>query len=338
MDLNALLQSIGGTTGTMALWHSVPPGVKSRVAQGYDRLTGRLTRRWDVADQKENAGLADEAKRASNQTSAQQAVLQLLVPDFAKKISNDPDRLERAFIETMGEAYRKQENKDAVAEEYLKDIADKSQDHAGNDDPLDEDWLNLFSSYAEKASSERTRQLWGRILSGQVRHPGRFALSTLRCLSEIDQNIARLFVDITPLVSGSTIFISSEDKNKRFGDLLELQQAGLVVGVEAQIGVNISFSDNNIGEWYDEQFYLRIESNSKTPIHVPCVALTKAGRELLTLVDRSGTHGDRLNFMYNAIPRHGIQSFSIHLRTAKSAGGVHYTIAPVKKWPEDSPP
>lgn len=336
MDINALMQSFGGTTGAIAAWHMLPPGVKSRVAQGYDRLTGRLTRKWDIADQKENAEIADEVKRASNQTGAQQAVLQQLVPDFAKKISADPDLLERAFIETMGEAYRKQENKDAVAEEYLIDLAKKTQDHADTDDVLDEDWLNLFSSYAEKASSERTRQLWGRILSGQVRRPGSFGLSTLRCLSEIDQNLARLFIDITPLVSGSAILIGQEDKNKRFNDFLELQQAGLLAGVEANIGVSIPISDNNIGEWIDDQLVLRIEANSTAPLFVPSITLTKAGRELLAIVDRAGTHADRLNFMYNAIPRHGIKSFSIHLVLMKSAAGTHYASLPLKKWPEDS--
>jgi hypothetical protein len=336
MDLNALIQSFGGTTGAITAWNAVPSGVKSRVAQGYDRLTGRLTRKWDVADQKENAGLADDAKRVRNKTDAQKAVLQLLVPDFAKKISCDPDRLERAFIETMGEAYRNQENKDAVAQECLKDIAAKSRDHTVSDDPLDEDWLNLFSSYAEKASSERTRQLWGRILSGQVRRPGSFGLSTLRCLSEIDQNIARLFINITPLVSGSAIFITSEDKNKRFSEFLELQQAGLLAGVEADLCAKIPVSDNNIAEWSDEQFFLRIESHSTTLIKVPCIALTKAGRELLTIVDRTGTHGDRLNFMYNAIPRHGIKSFSIYLIMSRSTAGVRYASIPLKKWPEDS--
>lgn len=336
MDINALMQSFGGTTGAIAAWHMIPPGVKSRVAQGYDRLTGRLTRKWDIADQKENAEIADEVKRASNQTGAQQAVLQQLVPDFAKKISADPDLLERAFLETMGEAYRKQENKDAVAEECLIDLAKKTQDHADTDDVLDEDWLNLFSSYAEKASSERTRQLWGRILSGQVRRPGSFGLSTLRCLSEIDQNLARLFIDIAPLVSGSVILIGPEDKNKRFNDFLELQQAGLLAGVEANIGVNIPISDNNIGEWIDDQFVLRIETNSTAPLIVPSITLTKAGKELLAIVDRAGTYGDRLNFMYNAIPRHGVKSFSIHLVVMKSAAGTHCERFPLKKWPEDS--
>ncbi|MCW8308104.1 DUF2806 domain-containing protein [Acidiphilium sp. PA] len=335
MDLNALIQSFSGTTGAIAAWHAVPSGVKSRVAQGYDRLTGRLTRKWDVADQKENAGLADDAKRKSNKTDAQEAVLQLLVPDFAKKISCDPDRLERALIETMGEAYRNQENKDAVAEECLKDVAAKSQDYAVNDDLLDEDWLNLFSSYAEKASSERTRQLWGRILSGQVRRPGSFGLSTLRCLSEIDQNIARLFIKITPLVSDSAIFIAAKEKDKRFSEFLELEQAGLLAGVEANLCVKIPVSDSNIGEWSDDQFFLRIESHSTTPIEVPCIVLTKAGRELLTIVDRTGTHGDRLNFMYNAIPRRDIKSFSIHLIMSRLAAGIRYAGIPLKKWPED---
>jgi hypothetical protein len=161
-------------------------------------------------------------------------------------------------------------------------------------------------------------------------------LSTIRCLSEIDQKTAKLFTDLSPLISNNVIFISQEDKNKQFSDFLALQEAGLVAGVEASLSINIPVSDDNTWEWSDEHLYLKITKNSGAATAIPCIALTKSGRELLTLVDRSGTHGERMNLIYNAIPRHGIQSFSIHLITGKSENQINYVITPIKKWPEDA--
>jgi hypothetical protein len=41
--------------------------------------------------------------------------------------------------------------------------------------------------------------------------------------------------------------------------------------------------------------------------------------------------------MYNAVPRHGTKSFSIHLVSGKTANEVLFFIEPLKKWPEDKP-
>lgn len=53
--------------------------------------------------------------------------------------------------------------------------------------------MNSFMRFAEDASSDRLRDLFGRILAGQIFRPGAFCLTTLRTLSELDQAIATDF-------------------------------------------------------------------------------------------------------------------------------------------------
>ncbi|MBO1361341.1 hypothetical protein J2D73_16255 [Acetobacter sacchari] len=63
-----------------SVWHAVPNGVKVRLEQGFDRLTGKVTRRWDRENKSRDADVDDGIKRAGNKSDAQKEVLKLLEP------------------------------------------------------------------------------------------------------------------------------------------------------------------------------------------------------------------------------------------------------------------
>lgn len=107
--------------------------------------------------------------------------------------------MDRAINALVGREYRKQVNREAVAVAMLNDTQNQaSDDGAGNtptaptEEPQD-DWLNVFERYAEDASSEQLQDLWGRVLSVEIRRPGRFSMRTLRLLSEFSQADALIF-------------------------------------------------------------------------------------------------------------------------------------------------
>ena len=92
-------------------------------------------------------------------------------------------------------------NKIRVAELAVGELSDNARDDeapAGEQEEggFDQDWLNHFGSYAEKASSEAVRRLWARVLAGQIRCTGSFSLSSLRLLSELDQRMATTFQNV----------------------------------------------------------------------------------------------------------------------------------------------
>ena len=70
-------------------------------------------------------------------------------------------------------------NKRHVAMLAVEHLASPSLDtEAGPESDAEEvdlDWLNYFGGYAEKASSKKVRDLWARVLAGEIRHPGSFS-------------------------------------------------------------------------------------------------------------------------------------------------------------------
>jgi hypothetical protein len=240
----------------------------------------------------------------------------------------------------MGEAYRKQSNNEAIIKECIEDLNTKAHDHAATDDDLDKDWLNFFSAFAEKASTERTRRLWGRILSGEIRHPGRFSLSTLRCLAEVDQEIAQKFVAVASLVGSGGIIMAHEDKNRNVDDLVALEGAGLIIGVQSGLATGATVVNNSTVQWWDERFLVNMTLNGgpRFPyilesIPIPWMPLTRAGRELLTTIDYVVDHERRLKYLYDAIPKQHLASFQIHRFWGIIEGRINYDMVPLSTWP-----
>lgn len=327
-----ILGAVSGQT-LPAVWHLIPEGVKNRCGQGFDRLTGRLTRKWDRKDKKEDAGINDGIKREGNKSEAQKKVLELLAPDVAKKISADPELMERATIEMMGDAYRKQQNKDAVAEEAIKDIGEKYINSSSTNDKLDDDWLNIFSSYAEKASSERTRQLWGRILSGEVRHPGRFSLSTLRLLSEIDQSTAKNFVELAPIIDGTNIIVSTKYKNDRFHKFLSLQQSGIISGADTLLSISTKIDNDGNGHLLIGDIFIIIKSQQNIDVDIPAMCLTQTGKELLSIIDYNIDKTQKLDRISEAIEENNfVTSYKMFDIIKVEKSQINYRKDPIKYW------
>lgn len=133
---------------------------------------------------------------------------------------------------------RKVINKVAVAKESFDELASSAhselKSEASSDDSLDDDWLNFFESYAEKASSSNMRKLWGRILAGEIRKPGAFSLRTLRIASELDQATAASFQRLVLCRLDDEFAVSNKQPRSALGsysgEIDRLEEAGLIDG------------------------------------------------------------------------------------------------------------
>ncbi|MCI2009118.1 MAG: DUF2806 domain-containing protein [Acetobacter peroxydans] len=283
-DLVNLLGDAATAGGALGYLNILPSAAKDRLMSGCSFLVGRWKRRVDLHDKREDAEIADEEKRAGNKTTAEQKVLDALVPDIAKRIAGDEALMRRALVSVMGEAYRKQENKEAVVKECLKDIEGKEENVSSNLDPLDKDWLDIFSSYAEKANTERTRQLWGRILSGEVRNPGQFSLKTLRLLSEIDKETANLFVEKARLVfDGYFIIVGEDEGGESFRDYSILEDAGILYGVSGGIELKIKNKKDDLLIYNIDGHVIEMKVISEFAFLI--YGLTRAAQDLLNIID-----------------------------------------------------
>jgi Protein of unknown function (DUF2806) len=177
-------------------------GGKSRALAAFDRLIGGLVG-WPAE--------FFEGKRAQAQARAEarEAMIRADAAAALKQFDGMSEVGQVTMERFLREEYHKQDNRAAVAmhaNEHLLALpppatatAQSGAETGAQDaDPpeLDEDWINIFSGYAERASSERLRELWGRILAGEVRKPSSFAPTTLRVIAEMDAEIAREFQEV----------------------------------------------------------------------------------------------------------------------------------------------
>lgn len=203
----------------------------------------------------------------------------------------DDSVVERAMDNLLRKSYRQQNNKEAVAAAMIEDLREKAADAQGCNSEgqaeefksIDDDWLNVFERYAEDASTERMQQLWGRVLAGEVRKPGRYGMRTLRFLSEFSQSDAMEFSlfcenSFGDLAPNSLVKVGSD-----ISGLLKLEAAGLIQGTS---GLMKTFTFNPEGKAFIVELPLAIMITGKpeTKLSVEMIALTPLGQELVSLL------------------------------------------------------
>jgi hypothetical protein len=137
--------------------------VKSRFLSAVDRLLGNVV-------EKANVPLARSNSRAKALIEADRSIIEAAKNALVRRIETDPEFAERAFENHLDGVFRKRENKEAivvVARDELRQLPPPDVPmNESMSNTIDEDWLNQFEPIAEKASSSRMRNLFGRILAG----------------------------------------------------------------------------------------------------------------------------------------------------------------------------
>ena len=156
-------------------------------------------------------------------------------------------------------------------------------DSAVNDSDLD--WLNYLGGYAEKASSKALRELWGRILAGEIRRRGSFSLMTLRLMAEMDQETARMFEEVVEhRIRNEFILPPNETKGAMVVRLAHLEQVGLLHHVAPNSGLMRRFSPDADGyaAIFVENLCLRLRLDGEARLKI--VPLTRIGQEVASLL------------------------------------------------------
>ncbi|WP_434773710.1 DUF2806 domain-containing protein [Pantoea agglomerans] len=157
------------------------------------------------------AKLNQIAQSIRDTTAARTLTSEALAKRSAEKLASDPELAVIAAEAYTPTVLRKSINKINVARSAASHLPtslsgiDPEKCSAPNDD-----WMNVFTRFAEDASSERLQDLFGRILAGQVTRPESFGLTTLRVLSELDQNVALDFTHAWALSLGEAVSYNDE--------------------------------------------------------------------------------------------------------------------------------
>ena len=254
---------------------------KSRAIAAFDRLLGSLI---DIPASK----MESYASRIRARSRLETAVFDAAVERLAGTVESDADAA-RLIDELVASQMHLLANKRNVAQRAVDYLAlpgpERKSDPESDAADVDPDWLNHFAGYAERASSEKVRDLWARVLAGEVRHPGSFSLTTLRLLAELDQQMASWFQEEAEFRIMDKYFLLPEDlRGERLRRMLFLEEVGLVNHVSKTGGLAHTFDPESQGfvPVLEGDLCLRIHLDKTVQLAV--IPITRVGREIVTIL------------------------------------------------------
>jgi hypothetical protein len=225
--------------------------------------------------------------KIADDAAAHKAMSSAIAKQAAKTGAADPEIVQLHMEAWAGERVRKQTNKAEVALMTLEELkADPPPDDAvGPDD----DWLNVFETHAEKASSERLRHLWAKILAGEIRKVGSFSYKTMEFVSLIDSAVANALQAISKNVLQNEYVLDPDRYNYKleFTFLSMLQEYGLVTDERSRrISLNdkgaiLILAGNDLG--------IILNGLPNATINTQVYLLTRVGSEIVKIIDKKHT-------------------------------------------------
>lgn len=213
-------------------------------------------------------------------------------------------------VSEVGEFHKQSVLLQASQRVHLRNMADALQDEIGltkialyaEEELLEEqgsaaegqvsdDWLRRWRESAEGVSSENLQQLWGRILAGEFRSPGKYSLRTLEFIRNLTQAEAHAIEDLGPFVFDQfgVIYADQSINLKSFGldigKLLDLQEMGILLRAEPypySIGLGKENEFENALTLGSRAIRFKAEHQAKR-LEFQAVCLTKIGKEILAL-------------------------------------------------------
>lgn len=231
--------------------------------------------------------------------------------------------LELASSAAVADAMRKELN---VAKAVLK-----AEDEIKNDptpppeQKVDEDWLYRWRDYAGSVSSDDLQQLWGRILAGELKAPGRYSYRLLDFVRNLTKEEAGLIERIAPFVINNFVVRDHDDILKKasvsFDILMELQDLGVLSGVEA-LALQIQYPSS------DNSRYVRLltsygkgllieHDDAKKMVDLQIYSITNLGRQAFGL-GKFSSNADYLIAVGRTIKKKG---FKVSIVDYKDVGG-----------------
>tara|TARA_R110000851_G_scaffold67191_4_gene151654 strand:+ start:41394 stop:42368 length:975 start_codon:yes stop_codon:yes gene_type:complete len=174
-----------------------------------------------------------------------------------------------------------------LAAEILSNSATKP-----SEDPVEEDWFFSWREAASGFSSDYMEKLWAEVLAGEVLAPKTFSLRTLEYLKTLSQGEAETIDKLSAFIIGGRVYTdaksSLEANDLGFNGCLQLQDLGILQGVNGSGLKGIYHSTLMPDKRYLTQVVAKnllmlLYSDIQRSFNPSCYALTKTGREIMTL-------------------------------------------------------
>lgn len=202
----------------------------------------------------------------------------------------EAENLDRINERLIAKETARQNNIDDVVEIAAREINDEP---VVSDKPVNKDWATRFFNIVQDVSDDEMKNLWGKILAGEVKSPNSYSLRTLELLRNLSKDEADTFVRIAQIVlKEDDYFIFNNDGDlSKFGitysDIAKLTEIGLI---QAGTFVQCEYKskpdkDMKSGIIYNDKIVIiiNIKQGSKD-VNIPISVLTRAGSELYKLI------------------------------------------------------
>lgn len=264
------------------------------------------------------AWLEQQAQAIRDKTKAKSAVMGAVADSAAGKAAGSIEVQDRAVHALLAKEFREQTNREAVAQKTVELLieARATDREVKNDAPApDDDWMNLFEAHASRASSDRMRDLFARVLAGEIRRSGSFSLTTMQFVSVLDAVTAQAITSVAPWVyDGNFIFKDALGTAVPYGALVSLEDAGFLA-----LGAGLlkkTYTANEHGQVViacgDEGVVLTTTPEAK--IQLPGFPLSRSGRELLGVISYEPNTNDLVRELWKREP------LKIEIGTIKATG------------------
>jgi hypothetical protein len=221
------------------------------------------------------------AQATRDRTAARKSIMAATAKAASAHAARNPQLLDRMINRFLAEELKWQENREAVAIEAGK-LLDEEPPDVDTKGPS-EDWLNVFSFHAEKASSEKLQQHWAHVLAGEIRAPGTFSLATLQLFSILDLALAQDVETARAWIANDEwIPVTGEmERSPNFDVLARLEAAGILIRASRRI---LQLRPGIFSSIPFHKHAIVLSSSQERDFQIPAALLTPAGKELLKII------------------------------------------------------
>jgi Protein of unknown function (DUF2806) len=299
---------VEAATGTVTDWLSgVPAPIRKNAFKAFGQLcTAVIDIPVAILE-----GVAAE-KRAESE--ARVKIISTGAEQIASQMNVDPEFARVAVRKYGQKIVREQVNLDSASAFAAQELQNSPPRLTDNDKaqqevaPIEDDWLNNFEKEASQKSSEEMQRLFGRILAGEIRRPSTFSIKTVKLIGQIDTPVANLFKRLCSLsisaTSGNHLIdarVSALGGNAgsnalstyglSFDQLNLLHEHGLIIadynsyadyGFSLVHGTVVPIPLKYAGRYWG---LLPVEKEDTKEVRLHGVALSRAGKELIDIVD-----------------------------------------------------
>ncbi len=160
-----------------------------------------------------------------------------------------------------------------------------------SEEPLQEEWINRFFNVVGEVSSDELKTIWSRILSEEIKEPGKCSIRTLESLRNISKNEAEIFKKVSNYIIQyqNVCYLPNEEElleiaNINYGEILKLDEAQLI-NSSSQVNALLTFNENNKENYliYND-IIIFCEKNENIKIELSAYPLTEVGKNIFNIL------------------------------------------------------